>query len=90
MADYQCHPLWWSDKEGVGEIDPAQLPISPGVVKSLHEWAETYDATLNADDPLRSGFSDEMALEAFKVRGRFLRSVLEEELKGLFEVDCQE
>lgn len=90
MADYQCHPLWWNDVDGFGEVDPAHLPISPALVESLREWAETYDATLRPDDPLSSGFSDESALKTFKLRGRALKSKLEEELKGLFVIDYQE
>ena len=57
MPDYQCHPLWEASPGMVGNIDPATLPIPRDPVARLPEWARLYDATLNADDPVQSGFN---------------------------------
>lgn len=59
MADYNCHPLWGTAPEDLGDISPEELPISSELKHSLRQWAERYDAILNMDDPMLSGFKNE-------------------------------
>jgi hypothetical protein len=40
----------------VGNISPEELGLSNGLSADLAAWASSYDATLNRDDPLVSGF----------------------------------
>lgn len=50
-ADYQCWPLWWDGGDRVGDIDPATLPLSPGTVERLLDWARRFDAQLDLAHP---------------------------------------
>ena len=65
MADYHCHPLWGTTPEDLGDISPEELPISPELKHSLRKWAERYDAILNMDDPISSGFKNEREEKQF-------------------------
>jgi len=69
MADYGCYPLWLRTDRGLQNIDPARLDISAGLCEELAQWADEYDATLNAQDPANSGFPNEEAENAFYERG---------------------
>jgi hypothetical protein len=82
MADYQCFPLWG---EGAN-IGPATLPISPGLVASLQQWATDFDATLNQDYPPDSGFADEGAERQFRTRGQALAEQLATELGDQYAI----
>ncbi|RYF20128.1 MAG: hypothetical protein EOO77_08670 [Oxalobacteraceae bacterium] len=82
MPDYDCAPLWWDGGERVGNINPQDLPLSEGLVEALWAWAGEYDATLNTDDPVRSGFDDDAAARDFNDRGRSLSDRLAGELEG--------
>jgi hypothetical protein len=80
MPDYQCYPLWEASPGAVGNIDPATLPISRGLVAQLAEWAGLYDATLNIDDPVQSGFRSDEERLAFIDAGNRLAEALQTEL----------
>lgn len=80
MPDYQCFPLWEASPGQVGNIDPKSLPISGDLKMQLAIWAETYDATLNMDDPACSGFQSDEAEAAFKKNGSELGRRLQDEL----------
>ncbi len=80
MADWESHPLWGTAVEEIGEIDPASLPISAGLVADLARWAATFDATLDRDDPARSGFASAEARAAFHAEGERLAARLRAEL----------
>lgn len=82
MPDYGCAPLWWDGGERVGNINPQNLPLSEGLVDALWAWAGEYDATLNTDDPLRSGFDDDADARDFNDRGRSLSDRVAGELEG--------
>jgi len=82
MTDYQCFPIWHYGSDNVGDIDPATLPISKELVASLLEWASIYDATLNSEDPINSGFLDESAQTDFIEKGLELAQKLKSELKS--------
>lgn len=77
MPDYDCFPVW-NDR---GEcLDPATLRISASLRHDLLAWADVYDATLDRQDPARSGFASESQRRAFMAEGLTLQSRLEREL----------
>lgn len=80
MADYQCFPLWEVSPEIVGNINPQDLPISSMLKQALMMWAAKFDATLNMDDPVSSGFGSERAANEFREEGDALAQRLQEEL----------
>ena len=87
MADYGCHPLWGTEADEIGEVDPASLPITRALVADLRRWAEAFDATLDPDDPLRSGFATAAARAAFRHEGARLAERLAAELGEGVRVD---
>ncbi|MDO8296984.1 MAG: hypothetical protein Q7T19_11175 [Caulobacter sp.] len=80
MADYQCFPLWEASPGLAGDVDPATLPLSAALRADLLAWAADFDATLDLDDPARSGFVDAEAETRFRRRGEALGQRLREEL----------
>jgi hypothetical protein len=86
MADYFAFPLWWEAPHDPGNIDPLTLPLSSETIARLIEWADMYDATLNMDDPVASGFPDDDAELAFERAGILLWQRLREELGTAYEV----
>jgi len=80
MADYQCYPLWEASPGVVGNINPSDLPISVDLQNRLLAWANSFDATLNIDNPMLSGFKSEQAVEKFKTEGEALAHQLQTEL----------
>lgn len=89
MPDYQCHPLWEASPGAVGNIDPATLPISREFVCRLAEWASSYNATLNLDDPVQSGFKSDGDKRAFIDAGSRLAEILQAELGGDYLVKAK-
>lgn len=89
MADYDSFPLWEASPDTVGNIDPASLPISDELKFRLGAWAASYDATLNADDPLESGFATPQAEHAFEQEGVEIADQLRAELGADYEVVVQ-
>ena len=89
MADYQCWPLWEESPGCVGNINPDELPISQGLKQQLAEWARAYDATLNMDDPLSSGFESPSDEHEFKSNGYKLAEQLRQELGHDFSVSVK-
>ena len=81
MADYECWRLW--DAEDVGNIDPEKLPLSEPLKRALAAWSAAYDATLNRDDPVASGFPSPAAKAAFEAEGERLLECLRAELPGV-------
>lgn len=57
MADYGCWPLWWDGDGRTGNIAPSDLGLSDALCAELRAWSSAYDATLNPDDPVSSGFA---------------------------------
>ncbi|WP_439540061.1 hypothetical protein [Sphingomonas sp.] len=72
MPDYGCAPLWWDETGRVGNIDPEELSLTTTLANDLWAWAHEYDATLNEDDPAKSGFNSESAERDFQERGQRL------------------
>ena len=71
MADYGAHPLWALDEGMYGDFAPEDIGLSPDLCRDLARWADEYTASLNADDPLDSRWSDEQFL-AHESAGRGL------------------
>ncbi|MFJ5159785.1 hypothetical protein ACIP6T_11490 [Pantoea sp. NPDC088449] len=86
MADYQCHPLWDISPENYGDISPEELPISSKLKDRLREWAERYDAILNINDPVSSGFKSEEEKKQFIDDGYKLAHHLQEELGDKYNI----
>lgn len=86
MADYGCHPLWGTVDPEIGDIDPASLPLSAGLVAALAGWAAGFDATLDPDDPAAAGFASAEAEAAFRAEGERLAARLSAELGPDFEI----
>ncbi|MGC0154971.1 hypothetical protein ACPRNU_21135 [Chromobacterium vaccinii] len=89
MADYECYPLWDLSPEG-GDISPGDLPISKCLKEDICKWAARFDATLNRDDPVLSGFDSKEEEGRFSVDGERLAVRLRSELGGEYEVFYQE
>ncbi|MCL7456258.1 hypothetical protein ACIBVK_28625 [Micromonospora echinofusca] len=87
MADYECYPTWLTGSAGVGNVDPAELPISNGLAAALLQWAQIYDGTLDRDDPASSGFPDADQEADFYVAGHELARRLAAELSGRYTVE---
>lgn len=80
MADYDCYPLWEIFEDGQENMDPKTLELSKDLHESLGKWANEYDASLNTDDPLNSGFSSKEAEDIFENEGKRLFEVLKGQL----------
>jgi hypothetical protein len=86
MADYQCYPLWGTTLEDLGDISPADLPISDSLRKDLLAWAGEYDATLDLDDHTNIGFESQASADRFMAAGHRLLARLREELGPDYQV----
>jgi hypothetical protein len=86
MADYQCYPLWGVPPDELGDINPDTLPISQNLKMQLIKWAQTFDATLNMNDPASSGFLSDQEEVEFKKIGHELGERLQNELGSEFDV----
>ena len=80
MPDYNCFPVWCTDSDNSGGIEPSQLSISQELKQDLFAWASRYDNTLNCDDPLNSGFESEEEEQKFREDGIKLHKRLQKEL----------
>ena len=76
MADYECHPLWESQEEGLHNVDPFELAIPEQLAEALTEWAGQYTASLNQSDPTASGFRDRSEANGWLRRGSALAAQL--------------
>lgn len=90
MADYYASPVWECLPGSVHNVEPKSLPISSGLQQRLGEWAASYDATLDMNQPMQSGFKSRQAEEKFKEIGNELGKQLRQELGKSFEVKVVE
>ena len=65
------------------------MPISSGLKSSLEEWAKRYDAILNIDVPVSSGFKNKEEEKLFIDDGYKLAQRLREELGDEYEIIYQ-
>ena len=85
-ADYECYPLWIRSNEGLRNIHPYELKLSSGLVEQLMIWANDYDATMNWDDPISSGFRTQSAHDLFVRRGKLLSEEVAKQLDADWKV----
>ena len=86
-ADYQSWPTWRrTGDEAWDNIDPADLPISPGLRADLKAWADLLDRTLNWDDPGGTVWPPNFWSD-FNGRGRALAARLKAELGPDYRVE---
>ncbi len=86
MPDYQCWPLWHVGGK-VGNINPAELPLSAETVEHLLRWAKAFDNTINLDEPKDESHGlSAQELEEFEQEGISLWQRLQEELPPNYEV----
>lgn len=83
-ADYGAFPVW--DLDVGGMVDASDLPIDAAMAARLQSWADRYDATLDMDDPVSSGFSSAEDEAAFDRAGEQLARELQRQLGPDFEV----
>lgn len=81
MSDYGCSPLWAAG-DAVGNLELDSLPLSSRLRTALRVWADSYDRTLDRDDPRKSGFRSTSDAAAFDAEGRRLLAELRRELPG--------
>lgn len=86
MADYGCYPLWGTTPDDFGDISPNELPITTDLQESLQSWADRFDAILNIDDPVSSGFQSAAEEERFIQDGYKLAQRLRDELGSEYEI----
>ena len=89
MPDYRSWPLWWEANHEPGNIDPELLPLTVETRDRLRKWAAAYDATLNWDDPISSGFVTNEEKQAFQEEGEALWRQLQAQLEGQYCVVYQ-
>ena len=80
MADYRCFPLWHCGGDIVGDLDPAELPISKALQDDLMAWAEAYEESFDWDDPMASRPWTEAETAAYRLAGDRLADRLRAEL----------
>ena len=79
-ADFHASPVWDTDRGGMVELDA--LPIDDVLRARLRAWADRFDATLDEDDPLASGFASTAEEQAWVADGRALAQELQAALGG--------
>ncbi|WP_138909788.1 hypothetical protein [Streptomyces chryseus] len=86
-ADYDCHPVWVRGSDGISDnVAPGDLPVDQGLAEDLERWGDAYDATLNRDDPVTSGFPTPQDEAAFAERGATLARELARQLGAAWRV----
>jgi hypothetical protein len=86
MADYDCFPTWEVFDNGTENINPDFLDISDQLKKDLDIWSNTYDQTINNDDPIKSGFLSPDLEKKFEAEGKRLWNELKKELDSTFKI----
>ncbi|MFI6079466.1 hypothetical protein ACIBBB_00410 [Streptomyces sp. NPDC051217] len=79
-ADYQCFPTWVHRGHASENVAPDTLPISVGLAREFDQWGADFDATLDQDNPVDSGFRTPQEAEDFGERGERLARRLQLEL----------
>jgi hypothetical protein len=82
--EWRCFPLWdVSDPEEIATpVDPAGLPLSPGLVERLNAWSDEWDRQLDWDDPGNTEW-DEARLAELDDAGRALAREVAQALPGV-------
>jgi hypothetical protein len=83
MPDYMAGTALWAPGSETYPVDPATLPIPPGLAVRITDWARAWDATFCPSDPMASGFASESDRLAFRAEGVALREALASALPGI-------
>lgn len=86
LPDYDCYPTWVRQGTDYDNVSPDTLPVSDGLARELDRWGDEYDATLDRDNPIESGFPTPEEKEDFAVRGEELARRLQRELGATAQV----
>jgi hypothetical protein len=86
MVDYGAYPFWLLDEVPAQNLSARELNASAGLTADLEAWANTYDETLDRDDPMSSGFATEQEHKEWVASGRELASRLQKELGEGFRI----
>ncbi len=87
MTDYECYPLWeYENNELIDNPNPNTLSLCSETIARLEKWANDYDATLNLEDPVSSGFANQEKEAAFELEGINLWNKLKKELGADYEI----
>ncbi|MGW6918896.1 hypothetical protein ACWGB8_34495 [Kitasatospora sp. NPDC054939] len=88
MADYDCHPLWFTAPDEVGDVAPddPELGLSAELAQALDAWAARFDALLDRDDPAASDFESPAAERRFYADGEQLAHRVARELGPAWQV----
>ena len=87
MNEYSSSSLWHMEFDVDGEIgciEPESLPITDELINHINEWSAMFDATLNHDYPIESGFENYQAAEKFLQTGHEIAHKLQDELGDKF------
>ncbi len=79
-AEYNCHPLWIVETDGLDNVRPKELGLSEELCRAIERWDEAYQRTFVPDDPVSSDFATAAEERAFEEEGVLLRARLQEEL----------
>jgi hypothetical protein len=85
MAHVGCSPLTWTGGHEDVEVDPADLPLRPGLVAHVRGWSAEHSALFDRW-PDQGGFASEGHAEDFVGRGRELVDRLQMELGDRYHV----
>lgn len=80
MFDWGCHALWLDGPSGLANVDPAALGVSSELATAVRTWTAEAEATYDAGNPARSGFSNPLGEAAWVSEGRALALRLAEEI----------
>lgn len=89
-AEIECYPTWLEFDDGIDNVAPSSLPISPDLAAALDEWAVRWDAIYDMDDPASAAFDSEEDEQRFYRDGRTLAARLRSELGPEWTVDLRE
>jgi hypothetical protein len=85
--EYNTTSVWeLYDDGGSEDIEPAELPISPGLQRDLTAWSAAWQSTFAPEYPPESSFPSADAEATFRRAGRELARRLADELNGIAEV----
>ncbi len=86
MAEVQCWPLWWDERDAFDNIDPATLGLSARLVDRLKAWAARWSSQYDlANAPAGVDWTEEES-DAFDQEGITRWKDLQRELSGRYRV----
>lgn len=87
MLEYQAYPLWVIHDDGLENIEPHSLNISPSLADKIEQWGDRFEETYIPDDPGSSGFKNADEEKKFIAEGINLLAELKSECLGRYTVE---